>query len=321
MGNSLEAAAGVDDVVGFVATTAVLLCSFNGDRYLEKQLESIACQQGPRVRVYVSDDGSNDQTLTILKRFRARWGEDHLSIGQGPQRGYVANFFSLTCSRIEADYFAYADQDDVWNPDKLARAIAALSALQEELPAIYCSRTRLINEDGKPSGLSPLFKKPPAFANALIQNIAGGNTMVLNRKARDLISAAGPVDVVSHDWWTYLLVTGCGGTVIFDAHPSVNYRQHQNNLIGSSNSWGDRLTRFSMGLRGRKREWNNRHISALQRNRSLLTAENLQILDKFCEARNADLLPRLFGMWRSGVYAQSAPGNMGLFVATLLNIL
>jgi glycosyltransferase involved in cell wall biosynthesis len=321
MGSSLEAATGEDDAAGFVATTAVLLCSLNGDRYLDQQLESIACQQGPRVRVYVSDDGSNDQTLSLLDRFRTRWGEERLSICQGPQRGYVANFFSLICSPIEADYFAYADQDDIWDPDKLSRAITALSALQEELPAIYCSRTRLIDQARKPLGLSPLFKKPPAFANALVQNIAGGNTMVLNRKARDLICAVGPVDVVSHDWWTYMLVTGCGGTVIFDPLPSLDYRQHQDNLIGSNMSWGDKLTRFSLGLRGRKREWNTRNITALRQSRNLLTANNLRILDNFCEARNADLFPRFLGMRRSGVYAQSGQGSMGLFVATLLNIL
>jgi glycosyltransferase involved in cell wall biosynthesis len=322
MGGSLEAALGEDEEAsGVVARTAVLLCSFNGDRYLDKQLESIACQHRPGVRVYVSDDGSNDQTLSILDRFRARWGEERLSIGQGPQRGYVANFFSLVCSPIEADYFAYADQDDVWHPDKLSRAITALSALQEELPAVYCSRTRLIDESGRPLGLSPRFEKPPAFANALIQNIAGGNTMVLNRKARDLICAVGSVDVVSHDWWTYLLVTGCGGTVIFDPHPSTDYRQHQDNLIGSNMAWSDRFNRFSFGLRGRKREWNTKNIAALQQHRDLLTAENQWTLDIFFRARNANLFPRLLGMWRSGVYTQSGLGTLGLLIAILLKIL
>jgi glycosyltransferase involved in cell wall biosynthesis len=321
MGSSLGAATSVDDAAGFVATTAVLLCSLNGDRYLDQQLESIACQQGPRVRVYVSDDGSNDQTLSLLDRFRTRWGEERLSICQGPHRGYAANFFSLIYSPIEADYFSYADQDDVWDPDKLSRAITALSALPGELPAIYCSRTRLIDKEGKPLGLSPLFEKPPAFANALVQNIAGGNTMVLNRKARDLICAAGPVNAVSHDWWAYMLVTGCGGMVIFDPHPSIGYRQHQANVIGSNMSWANRLARFSLDLRGRKREWNSRNITALQQSRNLLTAENLRILDNFCEARNAGLFPRFLGMRRSGVYAQTGLGNTGLYVATLLNIL
>ena len=322
MDDSLEAALGEDEeALGPVATTAVLLCSFNGDRYLDKQLESIARQHHPRVQVYVSDDGSNDQTLSILDRFRARWGEERLSIAQGPQRGYVANFFSLICSPIEADYYAYSDQDDVWQPDKLPRAIAVLSALQEELPAVYCSRTRLIDEAGRLLGLSPLFKKPPAFANALIQNIAGGNTMVLNRKARDLICAAGAVDVVSHDWWTYMLVTGCGGTVIFDPHPSLDYRQHTDNVIGSNMTWTDRLARFSLGLRGRKRDWNTINVAALQQNRNLLTAQNRRILDDFVAARNAKLLPRVLGMWRSGVYAQSGFGRLGLFVAILLKIL
>jgi glycosyltransferase involved in cell wall biosynthesis len=318
MGSSLQAAACENNAIPSTATVAVLLCSLNGDRYLDEQLESIGRQQGVRVCVHVSDDGSNDKTHRILDKYRELWGEERMVVRRGPGQGYVANFFSLICASIEADYFAYSDQDDIWESDKLSRAICALSSLPHDRPAIYCSRTRLVSRAGKPIGLSPLFCKPPTFANALIQNIGGGNTMVLNHRARDLLRAAGPVDVVSHDWWTYILVAGSGGTVIYDPHPSVSYRQHQDNLIGSSMTWGDRLTRFSLMLRGRKRAWNTKNVSALQQNRGCLTPENIQILEEFCRARDASLIPRLLGIWRSGVYAQCGWGSVGLLVTTFL---
>lgn len=318
MGGSLYTEALDDDARQAAATVAVLLCSFNGGRFLEEQLESIGRQQGATVHIYVSDDGSNDQTEQILDSYRGRWGEGRLSVGQGPGRGYVANFFSLICSNIEADYFAYSDQDDVWDSDKLSRAIAALSSLPENQPGIYCSRTRLVSRGGKPLGLSPLFRKSPTFANALIQNIGGGNTMVLNRAARNLLRELGPVDVISHDWWTYILVAGSGGSVIYDPHPSVCYRQHQDNLIGSSATWTDRLARFSQALRGRNRAWNARNVAALQNHRAFLTADNQKILQEFCAARDASLIPRLLGIWRSGVYAQSGWGNLALIVMTFL---
>lgn len=319
MGGSLQAVAFANESLPAKATVAVLLCSYNGDRFLAEQLESIGRQEGVQVRVHVSDDGSKDQTEHILEGFRGRWGEGRLSIGEGPKLGYVANFFSLICADIDADYFAYCDQDDVWDADKLSRAVAALTAISDDdQPAIYCSRTRLVSRAGKPLGLSPLFGKPPTFANALIQNIGGGNTMVLNRAARDLLRTVGPVDVVSHDWWTYLLVAGCGGAVIYDPHPSVSYRQHQDNQIGSSASWGDRLTRFFLALRGRNRAWNTRNMSALQQNRSYLTRENQEILDGFCAARDASLIPRIVGVLRCGVYAQSGWGNLALIVTTFL---
>jgi len=239
----------------------------------------------------------------------------------GPGRGYVANFLSLVHKPTNADYFAFADQDDVWDADKLQRAVSALSTAAQNRPALYCSRTRLIDEQGGPVGLSPLFTRPPGFANALIQNIAGGNTMVFNRAARELLVAFGDVDVVSHDWWVYLVISACGGEIFYDSEPSLDYRQHRGNQIGSSQHLSDRWNRLFLGLRGRKREWNDRHIAALNRMSTLLTDDSRRVLSAFCHARNAGLWGRLIGMRRAGVYAQSVPGNIGLCAATILNIL
>lgn len=301
------------------ASVAVLLCTCNGAAFLTEQLDSIAAQRGPAVRLYVSDDGSSDATPRILESYRQRWGGDRLSIRRGPCRGYVANFLSLICSPdIDADYYAYADQDDLWDTDKLARALGALASPSGDRPALYCSRTRLISESGSPVGYSPLFRKPPGFANALVQNIAGGNTMVFNRAARDLLLVAGEVDVVTHDWWTYLLVTGAGGRVVYDARPSVSYRQHGANLIGSNMGMGERVDRLVMALRGRKREWNDRNIDALQRSRALLAADSVEVLDEFCRARQASLLTRVRGIRKSGIYAQTLAGNLGIIAATFL---
>ena len=297
---------------------AVLLCTYNGAEFLEEQLESIRRQEADGVRVYASDDHSTDATPAILAAFRERWGEDRLVVHTGPGRGHVANFFSLICAPIEADYFAYADQDDVWDADKLSRALRALASVDPEVPAIYCTRTRLMNQGGSPLGLSPLFKKPPEFSNALIHNIGGGNTMVLNRSAMQLLRTVGHVDVVSHDWWTYILITGAGGRVIYDAEPSLCYRQHPRNLVGSSMSWRERFSRFFLALRGRNRAWNTRNTRALQQARNWLTAENRKVLDEFCHARDATLVPRVLGIRRSGVYAQSGWGSLSLMAATFL---
>ena len=300
------------------AAVVVLLCSYNGGRFLAQQLESIAEQEDVEVVLHVSDDGSQDETQGILQAFRKRWSEQMLSVVQGPRRGHVDNFFSLIFSKIEGDYFAYADQDDIWDPDKLSRATSALSRLPDDRPAIYCSRSRLIDVHGNDIGLSPLFARPPCFANALIQNIGGGNTMVMNRKARSLLSAVGPVDVVTHDWWSYILVTGSGGTVIYDEHPSVRYRQHQNNLVGSPLSLRDRSERYWSALNGRNQIWNAKNIAALKGVRSYLTEENRRILDEFDAARGEPLLRRLLNLWRSGVYAQSTLGNIELIAAVCL---
>ena len=307
------------DVLG--SRVAVLLGTLNGAEFLGEQLESIERQSATCWQLVVSDDGSQDGTQECLSAFRHRAGEDRVSITSGPGRGYVANFLSLVQRPTNADYFAFADQDDVWDADKLQRAVCFLSSLPPDRPALYCSRTRLIDEQGRPAGLSARFTRPPGFANALIQNIAGGNTMVFNRAARELLVAFGDVDVVSHDWWVYLVISACGGEIFYDPEPSLDYRQHRGNQIGSSQHLSDRWNRLLLGLRGRKRDWNARHIAALNQMSTLLTDDSRRVLSEFCHARHAGLWGRIIGMRRAGVYAQSVPGNIGLFVATILNIL
>lgn len=298
---------------------AILLCTFDGQRFLSDQLESLRNQTYADWELWVSDDGSQDRTRVILESFRTSAGVDRSSIHNGPAEGFVANFLSLVChASITADYYAFSDQDDVWEPEKLERAVNWLKSVPQSVPALYCSRTRLVDAENNEIGLSPLFPKSPSFANALTQNVGGGNTMVFNHAARELIRQAGDnVDVVAHDWWAYLVVTGCGGQVFYDPVPSIRYRQHENNLIGVDSSWPARLVRLGQMLKGRFSQWTDRNVEALQRVRVCLTPENREMLDHFSLARKRWLIPRLLGLKSSGVYRQTLFGNLGLLLAAL----
>lgn len=300
---------------------AILLCTYHGQHHLAEQLNSFAAQTFRNWELFASDDGSEDDTHSILNAYREKWGTQKLSVHFGPAEGFAANFLSLTCNaRIQADYYAYSDQDDVWEPEKLERAVQWLKTIENGVPALYCTRTRLVDVSNQEIGLSPLFSRPPSFANALVQNIAGGNTMVFNSAARQLLQLAGEnVDVVTHDWWAYMVIAGCGGKIFYDEHPSVRYRQHDGNLVGGNASWVARLQRVHMLITGRLRNWNERHIEALQRLRSQLTPENQSTLSTFAAARGTHFLPRLMGMRKSGVYRQTSMGNFGLFIAVLIN--
>jgi len=110
-----------------------------------------------------------------------------VGIEDGPQRGYGVNFLTLlqNCPR-DVPFAALSDQDDVWFEDKLARARTALETVPENVPALYCARTMVTDAQLTPLGVSPPFGHMPAFENALVQSIGGGNTMVLNRSALDL---------------------------------------------------------------------------------------------------------------------------------------
>ena len=299
---------------------AILLCTMQGHGYLQAQLDSIAGQTHQEWSIWASDDSPDQRTLEILNDYQRRLGPGRLTICRGPEKGFAANFLSLACSdRISADYFAYADQDDLWEPDKLARSLEWLLTVPSGVPALYCGRTRKVDENNQELGFSPLFTRPPGFANALVQSIASGNTMVFNRAARHLLQIAGPaLPVAAHDWWTYLLVSGSGGQVLYDPLPTVRYRQHEDNLIGTKGHWRKRLAHGWLLLRGNFRNWNEINITALQTMRSRLTVENQGRLDEFVKARDSGLLVRVTGCRRAGVYRQSWFGNLGLVAAVVL---
>ena len=298
-------------------TVAVLLAAFEDHRFLSPQLASIRSQTHERCEVWVSRDCETEAISRILARHEPLFGTDRFRVVAGPRAGLVRNFLSLIGRpEVYGDYYAFADQDDVWEPDKLARAVAWLTDLPDDVPAVYCSRTRLIDARGRDLGLSPLCDKPPSFAHALVQNIGGGNTMVMNGPARALVRHAGPRDVHYHDWWTYLLVTGVGGVVRYDPYPSVRYRQHDRNDLGTNK--GGRAAGVRRLLDGTVRECITANVQALCEGRDLLTPENRRTFDRFCAARERRLMARVRGVWTSGVYRQCGSGTLELLVAALL---
>jgi glycosyltransferase involved in cell wall biosynthesis len=299
---------------------AILLCTYNGGEYLADQLESFEAQTYSNWQVFASDDGSKDNTIKILNAFKNKWSDNQLTIINGPGNGVVPNFIALTrYQSINADYFAYSDQDDIWEADKLYRAIGWLETIESDIPALYCSRTTLVDSDNKPIGYSPLFSKTPAFGNAIIQNIAGGNTMMFNNAARYLLcEAEAKLSVAMHDWWVYMVVSGCGGQVFYDPKPSLRYRQHDRNIIGMNSGWAARFRRIFLLLRGNYKIWNNMNLNALKTLSHRLTPNNLKILENFLSLRELSLIPRLIKFLKSGVYRQTFLGNLGLLIAVII---
>ena len=124
------------------------------------------------------------------------------------------------------------------------------------------------------------------------------------RVARLLLKSAGDVvDVVSHDWWLYMVVTGCGGEVYYDPYPSLRYRQHPHNAIGVNSSWLARWRRGAMMFKGRFQTWSDLHIAAIQRIHDKLTPSSQEALSNFSIARKAS-------------FAASAAFNPASFAAT-----
>jgi glycosyltransferase involved in cell wall biosynthesis len=301
------------------ARVAILMCTKDGAAFINSQLKSIADQSHKNWILIASDDGSTDDTVAKIRQF-AEAHPHRIAIKRGPGKGVCANFLSLANdSTIDADYFAFSDQDDVWHQDRLQRGLAWLTTVPAGVPGMYCGRTELMTFDELPLGLSPLFTRPPAFQNALVQSLGGGNTIMFNRAAKKILEEAATIDVVLHDWWVYQLVSAAGGVIHYDARPMVKYRQHPNNLIGSNLGWRARFVRFRMMFKGRFHNWNTTNIAALRRLPAhLLQPKNREILALFAKARCASLPKRVYYVRKSGVYRQSLPGNLTLLAATIL---
>ena len=234
-------------------------------------------------------------------------------------KGFSANFLSLVCNnQIDAEFYGFSDQDDIWEAGKLQRAVDWLRTIPKEAPALYCARTLWVNESKEVIGLSPLCVKVPSFANALAQNIGGGNTMVFNRAARLLLKEAGDdLHVLSHDWWTYLVISGCGGKVLYDPEPVLKYRQHSKSEIGAKNTWAGRFSGVRRLCQGYVKEWISENIRALQTIQHRLTPDTKIILDRFLEARSASIIHRLQRLRESGIYRQTLCGNVGLVAGAI----
>jgi glycosyltransferase involved in cell wall biosynthesis len=300
-------------------TVTILLATYNGETYLAEQLESIIQQTHKNWKIVVSDDGSNDNTLSILRDYQNKLGKSQLVIRHGPCRGFCANFMSLASdTTIDGTYFAFCDQDDRWHFNHLQRALRWLTENHAPTPSLYCARTRLVDQHGRYQGESTLRLRTPSFSNALIQSLAGGNTMVFNTAARNLLIATGNLPVVSHDWWIYMLVSGANGKIKYHRTPSIDYRQHGKNIVGSNVRIRDQFSRLMRMYEGQLKNWNNTNLESLRQCLHLLTNEHRQTVDAFIAARKKPFFARCAGIFKSGVRRQSISGDLGVILATLL---
>lgn len=294
----------------------VLMAVCDGAAFLGAQLASIAAQRGVTWRLIASDDGSTDASPAILRQFA---GGADVTLLQGPRRGHAAHFLALLAGLgPDPGIVALADQDDLWFTDKLARGVAAL--LGVDGPALYCAATIITDQHLRPRALSPAHPRRPDFRNALVQNIAPGNTIMLNaaaaRLARDCAPEAG--EIIAHDWWLYQIITGVGGAVICDPEPVLYYRQHGRNAVGANRGIMAKGHRLGQVLRGRYAQWNATNRAALAASAHRFTPQARAALAEFTNLADPNLPTRLRALRRLAPQRQTATGTAALWLATAM---
>ncbi|MBP0484498.1 glycosyltransferase [Sagittula salina] len=301
----------------------ILMACHEGAAHLEAQLASIAAQEGVDWHLVASDDGSRDATPEILAAFRAR-NPARVTLRAGPCRGAAAHFLDLLCASdlpegtLDAPV-ALSDQDDIWYPEKLKQALFRLemASCAPLAPAVYSARSRHVTADGRPLGWSRQHHGAASFGNALVENRVSGHAAVLNPAALALVRAVGAVDVPFHDWWLYLLVTACGGTVICDPAVVLDYRQHTGNVLGAPRGVLARLSRLArvLGPEGPRLQAANR--TALARAAPWLMREAHALLSDLDRAPRAGPA-RAARLARLGVSRRHAPADAALWLAAAL---
>ncbi|MGG4094718.1 glycosyltransferase family 2 protein [Paenibacillus lautus] len=288
----------------------VLLSAYNGEKYISEQIQSILNQTHSSILILIRDDGSTDQTVEILEQLMKIY-PDKIKLLKGPNIGVVPSFFELLRSAdAEADYYCFCDQDDVWLDRKVEHAITCLdSSMHTDVPAMVFTSTHLTDDELNRKGTWP--KPPtrePSFFNALYENIAIGATITMNQSARNLFMYSKSVDsqkVLMHDWWFYLLVSAFG-TVIYDNNPSMLYRQHNNNVVGGSNSiLGKLKSKWASFKRHTGKDLLHKQASEFDRiYGSRLTGVQKEQLDLFLASRTR-FIDRFHYARKSKLYRQS----------------
>lgn len=295
---------------------AVILCCKNGEKYILEQLDSLKNQSESRFDLYINDDGSDDNTLEIIKKYKFPI-DINVYLSSTEYSSFQKNFLkTLKSVNNNYDYFFFCDQDDIWEKEKIEISLDFLNR-DFTVPSLICSRTKIIDEKGKPKGFSPKFDRPPSLRNSLVQSIAGGNTMGFNLQTKILLDQIKDLNnVVSHDWTTYLLVTLYEGEVYYSKKPYVKYRNHSKNRIGSNNGLFSKIERIQKLLRGDFKEWNNKNLNLISEFN--LPRDSEKIVQDFIDMRNSNIIQRIRKFFKIGIYRQRWLSNIALLISLVI---
>lgn len=208
----------------------ILLSTYNGEKYLKEQLESIYNQTfWYRCALFVRDDGSKDSTLQILQKEEQK---GNLTLICGENKGFVESFFYLIQNVKEffpgAKYFSFADQDDFWQPQKIENAVKSLEKLDQNKPQLYFSDFDFCDSDLNLIQYRETSKKEPTFYESLTDCRAAGFTMLINREFLNILQKVNAKNVFYHDYFMYTL-SFCFENPIYVRESFAKYRRHGNN--------------------------------------------------------------------------------------------
>lgn len=288
----------------------VMMSTYNGEKYLRQQLDSLVNQKLIPNKILIRDDGSSDKTLDIINEYEGRYS--FIEHYQGQNKGPARSFFELINKSEDADYYALCDQDDVWFDDKLSSAIKQLEKEDKTIPLLYCCRYTLTDENLKPidNNISSLYTYTD-FAHSLLYQTSPGCTFVFNHEARKQIIK---YDIeknycIIHDSIIHKIVT-MFGKMILDNNSHLYYRQHGDNAIGLS---GNKVKTFTNRI--------EHFTSGKSKNtRSNMAKSLLKVFGEECSKQNKELMEIVANYKENKAYKKELLSNP-LFKVDSINYL
>ena len=296
----------------------VLMSTYNGQQYLREQIDSLLMQKGVKVQIIVRDDGSTDDTKKILDEYQSK---GQLTWYTGENLRTAKSFMDIVRKVSDAPYYAFCDQDDVWKPEKLKRAIEKIREIEkDDLPVLYNSDYQLVDAQLNPLPESN-HKSTTTFNAAILSSCTTGCTVVFNKALQKYLSEYTPKYQAMHDSWACRVCLAVGGKVIFDEnYKSLLYRQHGNNVLGDHRTLGTRLKLIFKRISTKECSASRQAQEILDGYRQYMSEENIQIAEKVANYRKS-IRNRFSLLFSKKIITPYRKYNRGIKVAILLGYL
>ena len=294
----------------------ILLATYNGEKYLATQLDSILNQTYQKFKILIRDDGSADQTLKIIVNYKKRFPAKieiipSFSKNIGPKN----NFFELICTS-KAKYLFFADQDDVWLPNKIEISLAKMRQLENEnlpnTPLLVHTDLKVVDANLRTINnsfwdYSKLNPKSGTLSKVIVQNYVTGCTVVINHSLKKLVNKI-PANALMHDWWLAILASSVG-RIGHICEPTILYRQHQQNAVGAKKqSLYESFKRFLFQKRV-PCQARAQTEAFLKQYSHILNSSNKETLSCFCDLYKKKYLKQRFLLIKHKLYKQSKINN------------
>ena len=238
---------------------AVIVSTYNGEKYIEEQLDSILNQENVDVDIYVRDDGSKDKTVNILKKYSENYNNVFVEFGNnvGFRRSFINKLIDIS---LEYDFYAFCDQDDFWEENKLYEASKMIidKYANENIPILYYSNLKICDENLEVKKITKLHKRKKSLESIILRRSIAGCTMVFNNRLFEVIKSKKITDDMllrGHDSFIITLCYAINGIVLCDANSYIKYRKHENNTSMSTNTfWGRIKKEYDMLLKKKGKE-------------------------------------------------------------------